>query len=108
MAVLVANAMVVDVEPLHETSLASWHRQLDVTLTGAFLAVQTFLSDLRATSGAVVLVSSVHALFGLPGRPAYATAKAGLTGLGPARRRVRPRTSGSTPCCRTDPHRAMG
>ncbi len=81
-AVLVANAMVVDVKPLHETSLASWHHQLDVTLTGAFLAVQTFLPDLRASFGSVVLVSSVHALFGLPGRPAYATAKAGLTGLG--------------------------
>jgi NAD(P)-dependent dehydrogenase (short-subunit alcohol dehydrogenase family) len=81
-AVLVANAMAVDLTPLHETSLSSWHHQLDVTLTGTFLAVQTFLPDLRATGGAIVLVSSVHALFGLPGRPAYATAKAGLTGLG--------------------------
>ena len=80
--VLVANAMAVDVAPLHETSVTSWHRQLDVTLTGTFLAVQTFLPELRAAGGAIVLVSSVHALFGLPGRPAYATAKAGLTGLG--------------------------
>ena len=81
-AVLVANAMAVDVVPLHETSLSSWQRQLDVTLTGTFLAVQTFLPELRASGGSIVLVSSVHALFGLPGRPAYATAKAGLTGLG--------------------------
>jgi NAD(P)-dependent dehydrogenase (short-subunit alcohol dehydrogenase family) len=81
-AVLVANAVTVDVAPAHETSLQSWHHQLDVILAGAFLGVQTFLPDLLATHGSIVLVSSVHANFGLPGRPAYATAKAGLTGLG--------------------------
>jgi NAD(P)-dependent dehydrogenase (short-subunit alcohol dehydrogenase family) len=80
--VLIANAVAVRVAALHETSLESWHRQLDVILTGAFLGVQTFLPDLRAAHGSIVLVSSVHANFGLPGRPAYATAKAGLTGLG--------------------------
>ena len=80
--VLVANAMTVDITPLHATPLSSWHRQLEVMLTGAFLGVQTFLPDLRASRGSVVLVSSVHAWFGLPGRPAYAAAKAGLTGLG--------------------------
>ena len=80
--VLVANAVAVEIAPIHETSLTSWHHQLDVMLTGTFLGVQTFLPDLRAAQGSIVLVSSVHANFGLPGRPAYATAKAGLTGLG--------------------------
>src|SRR3712207_7481601 len=32
-------------------------------------------------SGSVVVVSSVHALVGLPGRPAYAAAKGGLVAL---------------------------
>ncbi|MEU6762571.1 SDR family NAD(P)-dependent oxidoreductase [Streptomyces sp. NPDC046853] len=58
-----------------------WNRQLSVMLTGAFLGVRACLDDLRATRGAVLLVSSVHAVMGLPGRPAYAAAKAGLTGL---------------------------
>src|SRR5207244_1157447 len=40
------------------------------------------VAAVRARAGAVVLTSSVHALVGLPGRPAYAASKAGLTGLG--------------------------
>lgn len=79
---LVSNAVVTDPRPLHEQSLESWNRQLSVNLTGAFHGVRACLGDLRRDqSGAVVLVSSVHAWFGLPGVPAYAAAKAGLTGL---------------------------
>lgn len=80
--VLVANAVTVRIAALHETSLESWQGQPGVMLTGTFLGVQTFLSKLRSTRGSIVLVSSVHTNSGLPGRPAYATAKAGLTGLG--------------------------
>ncbi|WP_435155025.1 SDR family NAD(P)-dependent oxidoreductase [Amycolatopsis sacchari] len=80
--VLVSNAYTVDVLPAHETSLASWERQLSVNLTGTFLGFRACLPDLsRHGRGAVVLTSSVHAHFGLPGRPAYAATKAALTGL---------------------------
>ncbi|AXB48304.1 short-chain dehydrogenase [Amycolatopsis albispora] len=80
--ILVSNAYTVEVVPAHELSLASWERQLAVTLTGAFLGFKACLDDLRRDArGAVVLTSSVHALAGLPGRAAYASAKAGLTGL---------------------------
>lgn len=80
--ILVSNAYTVDVLPAHETSLLSWQRQLSVNLTGTFLGFRACLSDLsRHGRGAVVLTSSVHANFGLPGRPAYAATKAGLTGL---------------------------
>lgn len=80
--VLVSNAYTVDMAPAHETSLASWERQLAVNLTGAFLGFRACLPDLaRNARGAVVLTSSVHAHFGLPGRPAYAATKAALTGL---------------------------
>ncbi|MCX2730612.1 SDR family NAD(P)-dependent oxidoreductase [Saccharopolyspora sp. NFXS83] len=80
--VLVSNAFAVDVSPAHETSLASWERQLSVNLTGTFLGFRACLADLsRAGAGAVVLTSSVHALVGLPGRPAYAASKAAITGL---------------------------
>ncbi|AOS63305.1 SDR family NAD(P)-dependent oxidoreductase [Actinoalloteichus hymeniacidonis] len=80
--VLVSNAYVVDVKPAHEMTRASWDQQLAVNLTGAFLGVRACLPDLRTTGGAVVLTSSVHALIGLPGRPAYAATKGGLTALG--------------------------
>ncbi|MFF3505729.1 SDR family NAD(P)-dependent oxidoreductase [Streptomyces sp. NPDC003247] len=78
---LVSNAYAVRVTPAHDTTLDQWNQQLGVTLTGAFLGFKACLDDLRATRGSVVLISSVHALVGLPGRPAYASAKAGLTGL---------------------------
>ena len=78
---LVSNAYTVGIAPAHATSTASWEHQLGVNLTGAFLGVRACLEDLTDHGGAVVLVSSVHAWFGLPGRPAYAATKGGLTSL---------------------------
>lgn len=79
--VLVSNAFTVDVSPAGQTSLASWERQMAVNLTGTFLGFRALLDDLQAYEGSVVVVSSVHALVGLPGRPAYAAAKGGLVAL---------------------------
>jgi NAD(P)-dependent dehydrogenase (short-subunit alcohol dehydrogenase family) len=79
--VLVSNAVAVEIAPADATTRASWDHQLAVSLTGTFLGVRACLPDLRATGGSVVVVSSVHALVGLPGRPAYAAAKGGLVAL---------------------------
>ncbi|WUD72457.1 glucose 1-dehydrogenase [Streptomyces sp. NBC_00510] len=79
--VLVSNAYTVQVAPAHETSLASWERQLSVNLTGAFLGFKAVLPDLREQRGAVVLTSSVHAHRGIPGHPAYAASKGALLSL---------------------------
>jgi len=79
--VLVSNAAAVEVAPAHATTRASWDHQIGVSLTGTFLGVRACLPDLRATGGSVVVVSSVHALVGLPSRPAYAAAKGGLVAL---------------------------
>jgi NAD(P)-dependent dehydrogenase (short-subunit alcohol dehydrogenase family) len=79
--ILVSNAFTVDVTPAHDTTRASWDRQLAVNLTGAFLGVQTVLPDMRERGGSVVLVSSVHARFGIGGHPAYAASKGGLLSL---------------------------
>ncbi|MFH8371493.1 SDR family NAD(P)-dependent oxidoreductase [Streptomyces sp. NPDC018031] len=67
--------------PAHELSTAEWNRELAVNLTALHLAVRTFLDDLRAARGSFVATSSVHALFGLPGYPAYAAAKGGMCAL---------------------------
>lgn len=80
--VLHSNAARVVVAPAHEQSEADWDAQLRVALTGAFLATKTFIAHLRRTRGSIVLTSSVHALIGLPGHPAYAAAKGALTALG--------------------------
>jgi NAD(P)-dependent dehydrogenase (short-subunit alcohol dehydrogenase family) len=79
--VLVSNAYTVEVAPADQMTLASWERQIAVSLTGTFLGVKALLPDLTAHDGSVVVVSSVHALIGLPGRPAYAAAKGGLVAL---------------------------
>ena len=79
--VLVSNAFTVDVAPVHETTRASWDRQLAVNLTASFLGVRALIDDLRACEGSIVLVSSVHAHVGIPGHPAYAAAKGALVSL---------------------------
>jgi NAD(P)-dependent dehydrogenase (short-subunit alcohol dehydrogenase family) len=79
--VLHSNAATVLVGAAHELSDRDWDGQLRVALTGAWRGVKTFIRDLQESRGAIVFTSSVHALVGLPGHPAYAAAKAALTGL---------------------------
>ena len=79
---LVSNAFTVDIRPAHELSPESWQRQLDVNLTAAFLGFTSLYDDLAEGDGSVVLVSSVHALAGIPGHPAYAASKGALVALG--------------------------
>ena len=80
--VLHHNAYWIKVGPIHELGLADWNRQLEVSLTGTYHAVRTFLPMLKAAQGSVVLTSSVHALIGLPGHPAYAAVKGALCAIG--------------------------
>lgn len=78
---LVSNAFTLTVKPLGETTRQEWSRQIEVNLTAAYLGAHACLPSLRERRGAIVLVSSVHARFGLPGHPAYAAAKGGLVSL---------------------------
>jgi NAD(P)-dependent dehydrogenase (short-subunit alcohol dehydrogenase family) len=75
--VLVSNAFTVTVQPLHEQDRATWDRQLAVNLTAAYLGFRACLPRMSAA----VLVSSVHAKFGLPGHSAYAATKGALVSL---------------------------
>ncbi|MER7706350.1 SDR family NAD(P)-dependent oxidoreductase [Kitasatospora sp. NPDC097605] len=77
-----SNAYAVVVKPAHQLSEAEWDGQLDVTLKASWLAVRAFADQLTDSAGALVLTSSVHALVGLPGHPAYAAAKGALCALG--------------------------
>jgi len=79
--VLVSNAFMVVVKSVTETTPREWSRQIDVNLSAAYLALRTCLPSLAAAGGSVVLVSSVHALAGLPGHPAYAASKGALGAL---------------------------
>jgi NAD(P)-dependent dehydrogenase (short-subunit alcohol dehydrogenase family) len=79
--VVVSNAFTVVVKPITETTEGEWARQLDVNLGAAYHALHTCLPRFPERGGAVVLVSSVHAVAGLPGHPAYAASKGALTAL---------------------------
>jgi NAD(P)-dependent dehydrogenase (short-subunit alcohol dehydrogenase family) len=80
--VLHSNAYRVVVKPAHELSETEWDGQMAVNLKAAWLGVRAFAGMLGASAGSVVLTSSVHALVGLPGHPAYAAAKGALCALG--------------------------
>lgn len=79
--VLHSNAYLEVAGAAHELAEGDWDRQLAVSLKGAYLGVGTFAGLLGESSGSVIITSSVHSLFGLRGRPAYAAAKGGLNAL---------------------------
>lgn len=58
-----------------------WHDTLDVNLIAPFLLTQQFLSELEASQGSVVNISSVHQTATKPEFVAYATSKSALSGM---------------------------
>ena len=84
---LVHCAFTVRVLPIHEQSALEWDRQLSVDLSAVHRSMRVLwpqLSQVAQATGrpvAMILISSVHAVVGLPGHPAYAAAKAGLVAL---------------------------
>jgi NAD(P)-dependent dehydrogenase (short-subunit alcohol dehydrogenase family) len=70
------------VAPVARMTIEGWRRELDVNLTGAFVAVQHALpSMVERGYGRIVVISSVAAHGGLFRQAAYAASKAGLIGL---------------------------
>ncbi|MFG2748341.1 SDR family NAD(P)-dependent oxidoreductase [Streptomyces xanthophaeus] len=80
-AIVHSNAFAHTHAPAHELPGSGWDRELAVNLKAPYLAVRTFLDDLRTARGSFVATSSVHALCSLPGYPAYAAAKGGMCAL---------------------------
>ncbi|MER5222445.1 SDR family NAD(P)-dependent oxidoreductase [Streptomyces flaveus] len=65
----------------HELDDAAWHDQLRLCLDSVFYGVRAAVPLLRTARGAVVITSSVHAVIGFKGFPAYAAAKGGIDAL---------------------------
>jgi NAD(P)-dependent dehydrogenase (short-subunit alcohol dehydrogenase family) len=64
---------------IHETDDAVWTTMLDVNLTGVFRMTRAVVPEmLKQGRGAIVNISSVASLVGIPGAPAYAASKGGL------------------------------
>jgi len=79
--VLISNAYAMEIAPAHELPETAWDRTIDVCLKATYLGVKALATPLLAARGAIVAVSSVHALASIPGFPAYAAAKGGLNAL---------------------------
>jgi NAD(P)-dependent dehydrogenase (short-subunit alcohol dehydrogenase family) len=78
---LVNNAAVQICKPFTEMSLEDWDKVMDVNLKAPYFLVQQLYPFLKATKGAVVNVSSVHAIATSANISIYALSKGGLTTL---------------------------
>jgi NAD(P)-dependent dehydrogenase (short-subunit alcohol dehydrogenase family) len=78
--VLVNNAGVHVPGNAEEISIEDWQRVVETNLSGQFYCAKHALPHLRETEGAMVNVSSVHAIDGGAGPP-YTASKAGVVNL---------------------------
>ncbi|WP_116947391.1 SDR family NAD(P)-dependent oxidoreductase [Jiangella endophytica] len=66
---------------LEELADEQWDRQLRLCLDSVFYGARAMLPLLQLSRGSIVVTSSIHALVGFPGFPAYAAAKGGIGAL---------------------------
>lgn len=78
--IVVNNAGVMTFKPLVELTLDDWHKVLGVDLLGAFCFIKQALLHMRP-GGAIVNVSSIHAVETEPLVAPYAAAKAAVVSL---------------------------
>jgi NAD(P)-dependent dehydrogenase (short-subunit alcohol dehydrogenase family) len=78
---LVNNAAVQVCKPLVETTLEEWDRIMSTNLRSVFLGVQKAFPFLKVAKGAIVNVSSVHAMATSKSIAAYAASKGALLAL---------------------------
>lgn len=77
--ILVNNAGIAVLGPTDALALSSWQKQIDVNLSSVYLGCRAVLPAMRAQkSGAIVNLSSVAGLVGIPGAAAYAASKGGV------------------------------
>jgi NAD(P)-dependent dehydrogenase (short-subunit alcohol dehydrogenase family) len=68
--------------PTLEQSMAHWQRIIDINLTGTYLTCRAVAGDmLERGEGAIVNISSIAGLVGLPYRNAYTASKHGVAGV---------------------------
>jgi NAD(P)-dependent dehydrogenase (short-subunit alcohol dehydrogenase family) len=80
--VLVNSAGMGESAPLHQTTLESWQRHLNVNATGAFLCMRAVIPGMRERGeGAIVTVASTAGRAGVPYTAAYTASKHAVIGL---------------------------
>jgi NAD(P)-dependent dehydrogenase (short-subunit alcohol dehydrogenase family) len=82
LSILVNNAGVGDLRPLHTVDDRLWHRLVDVNLTGTYNAMAAAIPVMLAAGrGVIVNNASVSGLSPTRGEAAYSAAKAGVIAL---------------------------
>ncbi len=67
---------------IHETDDAAWQQMLDVNLTGVFRMTRAVVpSMLKSGGGAIVNISSIASLVGIPASSVYSASKGGVDAL---------------------------
>ena len=68
-------------KPLVKTSDSEFSKIHQVNLHGAFATARSYVRDLKDSKGKIIFVSSIFGSRGISNTAAYASAKAGVTGL---------------------------
>jgi 3-hydroxybutyrate dehydrogenase len=81
--VLVSNAGIQIVAPIHQFSFSDWKKMLGVHLDGAFLTTRSALRHMYAQGrgGSIIYIGSAHSKEASKLKAPYVTAKHGLLGL---------------------------
>jgi 3-hydroxybutyrate dehydrogenase len=80
--ILVSNAGIQAIHPVHEFPFSEWKRMLAIHLDGAFLTTKACLKPMyRQNGGSIIYMGSVHSYEASPLKAAYVAAKHGLVGL---------------------------
>lgn len=81
--ILVSNAGVQHIAPIHELSYADWRRVVRIHLDAAFLMTRAALQHMyaRHKGGSLIYMGSVHSKEASPLKAPYVAAKHGLLGL---------------------------
>lgn len=80
--ILLNNAGVNVRKPTPEVTEEDWDSVLDITIKGSFLCSQALLPGMIDRNwGRIVMLGSIMSHVAIPGRAAYASAKAGVLGL---------------------------
>lgn len=81
--ILISNAGVQIVNPIHELKFSDWQKLMSIHLDGAFLTTREALKYMykQGDGGSVIYMGSVHSKLASPLKAPYVTAKHGLIGL---------------------------
>jgi 3-hydroxybutyrate dehydrogenase len=81
--IVVSNAGIQIIAPIHELSYADWRRVVRIHLDGAFLLTRAALQHMyaRHKGGSIIYMGSVHSKEASPLKGPYTAAKHGILGL---------------------------